>query len=346
MQTMIKNEQQKMDAIRWAHQNALLGEYDKTRQDGEITARTDAVNYGFPENSFRHVSSEVLRDKNPAWRWATRLIPVSSEVAAGAEEILYSRVSYTSEWTLMGSGSSNNIGQSDFQANNIEYKADYFESSFQYTVADIDRLAQAHSTGNVPTAINIVREKTEAVMRGWIQKKNRIFSQGLASRGLFGVLNHPDLLRFTVSTRLGNTNSAVNNLALLNKMESTILDESNGEESADMLVLPIKVLSELSQQIFDTTAAKSVLRQFLENSFTVKEADYAPELKGTGTDGTDVGVMYNRSPEKIQACIPKEITFMPPQQWGNGYYVFCHGKVSGVHVKYPLSAIVMEFPSE
>ena len=339
--TKVRTDEINREIIDWAHSNF----FGSPRNDGSHEFRNDAANLGLPSNSLRYISNQVISDKNPAYRWATQFIPVSPEQAAGANKFLYNRLTYTSEWTAQDVGFSNNVGVSDFTLSNIEYRSKRFNTSFTYTNQEIQQLEFAKRNGNIPAAISIVGEKTKAAMRGWIQLKNEIFSKGLPSQGLIGVLNHPDILRLRINYPLGKGSTAVENLATLTLMERTISDESNSEEYADTLLLPDTTLYDLNQQIFDDTFTVSVRSQFLENSFTIEAMDRSPELKGIASGGYNAAVMYNRSPEHIQAVVPQEITFNPPAYTGQGYKVFVEGEVSGVHLKYPYSALILEYPS-
>ena len=336
-----RSDDENRQILSWAHSQFFGG----ARQDGSHEYRADAPNMGLPSNSLRYISSQIIRDKNPAYRWATQFIPISPEQAAGAKSILYNRVTYTSEWTAEDKGYGTNIGVSDFTLSNIEYRSQRFNTSFSYTNAEITDLEFARRNNNVPAAISIVGEKTKAAMRGWIQLKNQIFSRGLPSKGLIGMLNHPDILRTRIASSLGKGSNAIDNLATLTLMERTISDQSNSEEFADTLLLPDTTLHDLNQQVFDSTSTKSVLSQFMENSFTVENVDRSPELKGAGADGYNLAVMYNRDPETVQAVVPQEITFNPPAYTGQGYRVFVEGEVSGVHLKYPFSALILEYPN-
>lgn len=303
--------------------------------------RSDA--YGFAPESIRSISPDLIETREPAKPWQDRLIPEDPWTPTGSHSLVYTRVHYTSEWSPMGDGSATSVGLSDAVPGSISYNSRYYEGYLRYTIADVDRLASAQSEGDFAAEISVVRQKVEAVQRGWRKLLNEIFSKGKPREGLVGILNHPDVPRLNLGTALGPGASPEENLSDLNQIERAIATVSRTTEMPDTIVLPTTTFYDLKGQIFSSGGETSVLNRYLSNSPSVKNADVAPELEQEHNGSGNFIFMFSRDPMKICRVVPKTVTFMPPQQEGNGYKVYAHGQVSGVHIKYPFSCMLAQF---
>lgn len=324
------------------NQQIIINAHQRT---ADVISRNSQRNdaYGFAPNATRAVNPSLIESREPAKPWQDRLIPEDPWTPTGSTTVMYTRIHYTSDWSLMGDGTGLNIAKSDAVPSSIQYNSRYFEGYLQYSIADIDRLAAAQSEGDIAAEVSVVRQKMEAVERGWRKLQNDIFSKGKPREGLVGILNHPDVPRLSLGRALGPANSPEDNLADLNQIERAIAIVSATTEMPDMVVLPTSTFYDLSGQIFSQGGESSVLRRYLQNSPSVKNADVAPELGIEENGQGNYIFMYSRDPMKICRVVPKNMSFMPPQQQGNGYLVYAHGQISGVHIKYPFSCVLADF---
>lgn len=273
---------------------------------------------------------------------ATMVIPVDSSAGAGAESIAYYQYDQTGQAKII-SNYSTDLPRVDLVGKKFHADVKSIGASYGYSVQDI----RAYRMAGKP----LEQRKANAVRRANDQEVNRIAYFGDEAHGLVGLLTHPNVSTYTLpddgvdadeeaSTKFADK-TPDECIRDLNGMLLKMLELTQNVEIPDTLLLSPATHGVLySKRVTDTQI--SVLTYFLDNNPYIKNVQVVPELGGAGTSGTDICIMYRKSPDKLTLEIPQPFEQFPVQVKGLEYEVPCHSRCAGVIIYYPLSIIKAE----
>ena len=308
--------------------------------------RNDANEGVFFARELESVKAQTYDVKYPELT-ATRNIPVSTSAGAGAETITYQQYDAVGFAKII-SNYATDLPRVDLVGKEFTAKVKSVGDSYGYSVQDIRAARMAGKP--------LEQRKANAARRAVDAEINRIAYFGDAKHGLTGFINHDNITDYTLPTdgTLNDTTAAtaaaakfVNKtpdqvLRDLNGMVAKVIDLTQGVEAPDTLCLTPAIFADLNSRPRSTTSDTSILEYFLAHNGYVKNVEKLPELKGAGTDGVDVCMMYNKSPEKLTLEIPQPFEQFPPQPEGLEFVIPCHARCAGTIVYYPLSIIKAE----
>jgi hypothetical protein len=301
------------------------------------------VTIGQIDNALRVVMPKILETEYGTLDFLNLFVPEDSMRMPGVGTIDYYRATGAGTFRVMADYATT-APKVDVWMTKITYDTEYFNSGFDITLKETDSQAFAASN-NQPIVENLVERKTKAIDRAYQELQNRILSDGLKGKRLYGLLTHPDVPRAVMPYRFGLTTTAGDNIGLASYISMLAPDRTLGNERPGTLVLPPAMQNELGQQIVSTGGSTSTMKFIKENNTHIKEVTNSYNLLGKGPNGGDLGLLYSRNEESLISIVPKGLTRGLPQDRGHNTEVLFHCQLGGVHFHRPLSATILEFPA-
>lgn len=278
---------------------------------------------------------------------ATRLIPVSNEAGAGAESIYYHQYDEVGIARII-SNYSTDLPRADILGKEFSARVKSIGTSYGYSIQDI----RAARMKGLP----LEQRKANAARRANDQAVNSIAYFGDVEHDIYGLFNHPNITSYILpadGTLNGVTAGTPASMRFVNKTPDQVLRDLNGMmnnmikitkgvEIPNTLVLSYEVHGDLATRPRGSVNDTTILEFFEMTAQNITNIEVIPEAGGAGINGTDIVMMYNRSPDKLTLEIPQPFEQFPVQSRGLEYIVPCHSRVGGVIIYYPLSISMAE----
>ena len=295
----------------------------------------DANETAFFEEQTKYIQKKVYEVKHRQYR-ALEILSVDDSAPSGTLTIevrYFDAVGVAAIISDYGKGS---IPRVDVFGYTKTLKVKPIASSYGYTVPEIKRASSSGST--LPADKGIMGRKSVDI------KHDQIAWSGDADHGLYGLLNYPGLLEFTVpgigagglKTFASMTPAQI--VSVVRDHLSAVRQATNGVEQANTYLLPIAQFDYIKGTPFGPEGTKTILT-FLKETFTeITLWDSVIDLKGAGAGGTDRAMAFNRDSTHVQYLMPTMPEQQEPEKDGLEYVTVIYSESAGVFVKYPLSA--------
>lgn len=265
---------------------------------------------------------------------AAKLFPVSTEADAGAESISYESYGMVGIAKLIASYA-DDLPRADVKGTKVTVEIFSAGTAYGYSTQDIRAAKMKGLPLNARRALSARRANDTLI--------NKIAFKGDKDGKIVGILDNPNITIEAVKAD-GNGNSTkwadktpAQILRDLNDAVSAIVDLTNGVEIPDTIVLPIKQYNYIANTIVPDTSGESILTNFKKNNQYIKNVVSAVEMKGAGSGGEDVGLIYRKDIDAVSLEIPMAFTQYAPQARNLEFVVPCESRTAGVIVYYPLS---------
>lgn len=268
---------------------------------------------------------------------ARALIPVSFEAGPGAESIKYEQFDQVGVARIV-TDYANDFSSADVKAKEFVSPIKSLGAGYQYSIQEIRAAAFAGKP--------LQQRKANAAKRAILQEENRIAYFGDTSHnlgGLFSNANVPDVALpadgvgalTTFAAKITTPDLIVRDL---NSIMNAIVNQSNGVEVGDTMLLPVQQYTLISATPRSTTSDTTIMKYFLQNNMFVKGMEWVVELDSAqGLIANDTAFAYRRDPDAVTLEIPQDFEQFAPQLKGMAYKVACHQRIGGVLIYYPLS---------
>ena len=269
---------------------------------------------------------------------AMGIIPVDGSAGSGAETIAYHQYDAVGQAKIIANYSTD-LPRVDLVGKKFTADVKSIGVSYGYSVQDIRAARMAGKP--------LEQRKASAARRANDQIVNDIAFNGDDEHGLVGLLTHPNIPTYTLpadgtgsSTKFADK-TADQVLRDLNGMVTKMLELTKNVERPDTLLIGHTTHADISSRRVGDTQV-TILAFFLANNPYVKNVQVVPEFVGAGTGGTDICMVYKKSPDKLTLEIPQPFEQFPVQSEKLEYIVNCHSRCAGVIIYYPLSLIKAE----
>lgn len=299
----------------------------------------------FLREQLEHVQSVVVEQDFPERLVSSgELVPVSTELPAGAETYSYKIMTAVGEAAILANGADDIPIVSAFTEKRTgEIKT--IVDGYEYTIEDLE--AAQFSGMNLDTSMGVIaREIIEA-------KLDALGYDGDSSHNLLGLLNHPNVPSGTVAAD-GNQNGGTNSTRWIHKTAAQIYRDlsafgrsprvaTNGVEFFDTIALPEEEYELISETPYPETSAtnETILSFYLKtqaaNPKGVRRVISVPYLAGKGAGGTDLMIGLRKMESKIKYHLPLDFTQEPVQVRNLSYRVPCRARTGGMQLVKPLS---------
>lgn len=285
----------------------------------------------FLESNRAHIEAKVYEKQYNKITYAD-LIPVSNEAGEWAESIIY--------YSMDAAGAAKWLGDKSFDVPMAEIATN--KTSVPVRGGGI---GYGYSLEELGAAQMVNRPLTEmkasAARRGSEEFIQKVAMVGDATVGFKGFINNSNVATGNATNGSWSTATAEEILQDINDLFSAINEDSNDNEMADTLVLPIAqwnlIMSTPRSSTSDMTIAQYVAANspFLKSINDIKKIQ---ELKGAGAGGTDRMMAYTKDPDKVVFHVPMPYKFLQTQPKGVGFEVPGMFRVGTVEFRYSGSA--------
>jgi len=267
---------------------------------------------------------------------ARTVFPAAAELShPGSQSVTYEMYDQVGAAKLLHSYAED-IPQVEVKGNRYTRQVYAGSLSHSYSVDDIDA---ASMSGKPMSSM-----KAAAVRRGLLQLESNLAFYGDPATDIPSFINNPTFNAEDATAQWENA-TAEQIIDDMISMQESIVDNSNGVEIPDTLILPTKQYSRLKTMPRSTTSDTSVLDYFVQQSPYITTVMPVHELKDsldTAVNGSkDCAIMYTRSPDKLWLEVVKDVTFLPAQEHGLMLKVPAYNKTAGVIVPFPKAICVL-----
>lgn len=297
--------------------------------------RMDANETAFFARELEHVKARTYDVKYPMLKAANgELLPISTEAGAGAEVITYQQYDQAGIAKIV-SNYADDLPPASVKGKEFMSPVKSLGISYGYSIQEIRAAAMVGRS--------LESREAMAARRGNEQTVNNIAFFGNAATGLKGLLTHPNVSEYTLPTDGTGTSSKFKDktptqvIRDLNAMVQKIISVTNGVHMPNTLAIPPDVRAYLAATPRSDNSDTTILDYWLNNNGFVDTVIDCVELTGAGTGGTDMMLVYERSPETGTLEIPVPFEQMPVQRKNLAFEVPCHSRIGGVILYYPLA---------
>lgn len=292
----------------------------------------DANENAFFSRELEHISQEMFKVDYAARR-GRELVPVSHEIPAGTKLHTFR------QWDRKGIAKviadyASDIPMADAFGIEVSSKIVPIAIGFQYSTQEI--------RGSMNAGRRLDLMKAQAAVEGFEDKIDKMAALGDTDHGVYGLLNQPNALNFTIP------NGAQSSPLWVNKTSDEIVADCDGlgayiwrttkqvERPTD-LVLSSAMFGIISSKRMSSQTDSTILQYLLKNSPYFKRITSWTRLDGAGSGGYDRMLAFTPDPSKVRLQIPMEQTVYAPQVEDLRYKVLTEGECGGVVAYKPAS---------
>lgn len=266
---------------------------------------------------------------------STRLIPVDSTTNPGAKTVTYSQYDSTGVAKIIANYA-DDLPTADAKGIQITNNIVSLGNSFIISLEDI----RAARFANKP----LEQRKADAAAKAHLQEMNRIAFFGSSAYGVSGWIYNPAINNNFVAgsnaaARLWSAKTSTEILADMNEAVTYIIDNINGVEYPDTIVMPIAQYQFIANTQMAPGTDTTILQFFVRNNPLIT-VEWANELKGAFPGGLDGFIAYEKNINKFWQEIPQVFEMLAPQYDNLAYKVPCHSKHGGTIIAYPQSQVI------
>lgn len=269
------------------------------------------------------------------------LIPVSNELSPAASTYSYGQYDMTGLAKIV-SNYANDFPRADVLAKEFVGQIRSVGDSFGYSIQEI---RQAMLAG-----VNLEQRKANAAAYAQRLRWEQIAFYGDAEYNLPGWLTNTNIPTMaaaatgTGSSTLWKDKSPANILADMNALVGSIKKITKGVETPNTIVLPTDQYTIVSTTPRSEYSDKTILQFFLENNKNITRVEECEELASDtvhAIHGGDIMIAYDYSADKFCLHMPQLFEQFPPQARGMEFIIYCHSRIGGTCLYYPLSQAIM-----
>jgi len=300
--------------------------------------RADAQLAPFFARELEHIFSQSYDVVYPELKMANgQVVDIDTSVPTGAESYTYYQFDQTGVAKLINSYASKDLPRVNIKGQKFNANIESIGASYGWNIQDIRNARMAGRPLETSLA--------SAARRTHDQQWNTIGLFGADEADLAGFLNHPNI---TVSdapvgagaSTLWSLKTPDEILADVSDAINSIVDLTNGVESANMVLMPVEQFTLISTTPRSSTSDTTIL-EFLRRVHPGVTFDWLNEIasaKSGGELSDDALIAYRKQVDKVALVIPQPYEQFPVQDDGMEFNVPTHSRIGGIRFTYPLSA--------
>lgn len=310
--------------------------------------RTDSTSMqqslAFMQSNASYIERQVYKRRYADLDYST-VIPIDTSIPEWAKSVTYyaSDTTGKADWLARGADDMPTVGQSMQQYNvsvetaGVGYRYDLFE--IQYAMA---------------MGISLTADRAMAARRAAEEMIDRIAYNGDADRGIYGLINQPNVTVLPASSVTPDGGSATTSFAAktgqqvlkdINSMLTSSYLATKTIELADTLIVPYTTLVLLNETFMSETNPTmngTVMDYVRRNNIYTQTTGRPLFIKGSlhldtaGEGGTARIISYRRDPDVLKMYMPMPFRFFPVWQDGPMRFLVPGAfRIGGVDVKLP-----------
>jgi hypothetical protein len=261
------------------------------------------------------------------------LVPINSSMDPGAEQWTIQVVDRAGQVKLL-KDFAKDLGRVDITTTQKSMGVFSMGISYAYTINEARHAMYAR--------MPIQARKAMAARDLMARKLDEILFIGEATTGAKGLINQSGTETYTPTadgtggSKLWSTKSADKICNDLNAPFSQIIVNSLEVHTPDTLVLPLSRLQYIGGLRVGDGTSESVLSYWLRtNPYGIRSVEQTTRLETAGAGSTARGLVYQKSPQVLEAIVPIEFEQFAPETLNTEVVTICHMRVGGVAVYYP-----------
>lgn len=250
------------------------------------------------------------------------LIPVSFEAGEWATSVEIHYMDAATEGRFIGS-SGDDIAFARASTGRDQLPVRYGGIGYEYNLEELRQAAFLQKPLDAMLA--------NAARRGYEEHAQRVAFLGDSTRGLEGLLNHSTVPTAAAASTFALAADGDAIAAIINEPINQILEQSQGAEVPDTVLLPISRLNLLRTTRLDTTVSAMTIGDYVQaHNATGRPLRFIglPQL-------TNSMVVYSSSPDVMVMHIPLPLRFLAPQPTNLKVRIPGEYKLSGVEMRFP-----------
>lgn len=295
--------------------------------------RQDAA---YVEQELNVLHPEVIEESYPE-RTYSKVFPLAPGLSPGATSVTYRQAKSVGVAKIVEPGS-RECPLVEYNVYPITAPLKVLRLGLEYDTEDV---RQGQLTGRP-----LDRDRFIAVQEGHEQQIDSLAWIGLTAKGLYGLVNHPNILRLVTATTFDANSTPTAILAALNLKVAKMINLTRGIEKPNTCAFPPEQHKYLSSTPFYNTVnaggVRTIMEVFMAGNPEIDQCLSVPWLEGAGTGSSDVCVCFNRLRTKIEHLLALVPTRNPVAFDGIVYRSVVESKSGGLQVKKPFSVIVLE----
>lgn len=301
--------------------------------------RRDAQLAPFFARELEHVYAQTYDVVHPDLKMANgEVVDIDTTVPTGAESYTYYQFDQTGIAKLINSYAAKDLPRVNIRGAKFNANIESLGASYGWSIQDI---RNARMVGR-PLETSLANAARRAHDQPW----NTIGLFGADEADLSGFLNHANITVSDAAVKAGGPPNTWANatpdeiLADVSDAINSILDLTNGVESADRVLMPVEQYTLIATTPRSATSDTTIL-EFLRRVHPGVTFDWLNELaaaKSGGELAVDALIAYRKSADKVALVIPQPFEQFPIQQEGLEFNVATHSRIGGIRFTYPLSA--------
>lgn len=294
--------------------------------------KLDANETAFLKKELEHIKTETYDVKFEELK-ARTLIPVNSSAGDHSEYITYRSYNMFGMAKIVESYAKD-FPRVDVSVVEKSVKVYPLGDSYGYSLQEV---RQSNKTGK-----NLDQKKSNAAKRAMMQAENAFALFGNAVLGVFGLLNHPNVPSIApAAAGAWSTKDGDQIIADIAALVDGMCTATKGLEVPDTMLLPKSLLTIMrTKRMPDGTM--TIMKYAMEAFPEIKNWDWLSDLDTAGAGSTKRIVLYRRNRDALELEIPVDFEQFEPQQEGLEFVVYCHERIAGTIVYYPLSLAYMD----
>lgn len=269
---------------------------------------------------------------------ARQLFPLDSTTDTGAQSVSYQSWDHAGMAKLIANYSDD---LPNVEVNMKEtIRKIYSEGiAFGYSIQDVRSARMAGKP--------LEQRKANAARRQLLQLENALAFDGDAATDIPDFINGANYNVVTPVDGGGGTTDWLSKtadeiIADVSSMTASIRDGSNGVEAPNTLIIPETQYTHISTTPRSSTSDTTILDFLLKSNPFITTIMPCYNLKGkapvsAGYDSEDVGILYDRNPDKLWLETPQDVEMFAAQEKGLTFEIPSHMRTAGVIVAYPKS---------
>jgi len=265
------------------------------------------------------------------------IFPIDTSDNPGAKVTTYQQIEKIGKHKII-SNNAKDLPRSTVRGQEFSQSVVSVAGSYGFTFNDI----RAAQFANKPLDAMLAAADREADM----QALNSLGAFGDNQYGVLGLFNHPDIPKGSVPNDGPGTEwvnkTSTQILRDMTDCTSEIVQNTLQVIAPDTMLLPIAQYDLIANKDSGFGNGQTILNFFLANNQYVKNILPVNELKGAGTGGVDVMVVYSRNSFNAKFKMPMPYTTYPAQAQGLEMLIPTESRWGGLTVYKPLSINICE----
>ena len=278
----------------------------------QLSSRLDAPTIGAAHRQLELIEpiKKAKRREYPAADG--RLVPIDVKNAPWVKFITYTLVEGVGSMQLRGAKTTN-MPEIEFLSEEFTNKAVDYDGGYRLTEDEVIAAAK--------TGMSFQDTKIALAQDSYLQHFNQLLLFGDPVAGLPGLFNHPSWMGSIAPFPLDINTTLKQATSVLNLGGDVINSRTYGSIRPDTICVADRIARLLGSQLTMSDINTSpFLPWFLKTNPSIRYVEPLFELEGIGPNGEDGIFYYKRSPDILQACLVRPLTWKPlyatsPVEW-------------------------------